>query len=127
MEILILTGWCDADRTSFPLTRRSVTGYFVQFGDSPISWKTRKQPIVSRLSAEAEYRSLAMLTHELIWLKRLLANMGVITTKPTTVFSDSKSAIYITTNLVFHERTKHIEIALYFVQDEGVTETLRFT
>lgn len=119
-----IIGWCDVDWASFPLTRRLVTGYIVQLGDSPIYWKTRKQPTVSRSSAEAKYWSIAILTHELLWLRCLLENFGVITTKPSSVLCDSKSAIYISTNPVLHERTKHVELDLHFVRDEVIRKTI---
>ncbi|GJZ80444.1 retrovirus-related pol polyprotein from transposon TNT 1-94 [Tanacetum coccineum] len=57
---LQLRGWCDTDWAGCPLTRRSLTGWLVYLGDSPISWKTKKQHIVSLFSAEAEYRSMAL-------------------------------------------------------------------
>ncbi|GKA16810.1 retrovirus-related pol polyprotein from transposon RE2 [Tanacetum coccineum] len=60
---LQLRGWCDTDWAGCPLTRRSLTGWLVYLGDSPISWKTKKQHIVSRFFAEAEYRSMALTTY----------------------------------------------------------------
>lgn len=52
-----------------PLTCRSFTGWFVFLGHSPITWKTKKQHIVSRSSTEAEYRFMASITCEPKWLK----------------------------------------------------------
>ncbi|KAL1198691.1 Retrovirus-related Pol polyprotein from transposon TNT 1-94 [Cardamine amara subsp. amara] len=116
-----LNGWCDSDYASCPISRRSVTGYFVQLGKSPIAWKTIKQQTVSRSSAEAEYRAMADLTSELKWLKRILKDLGVDHVAPMRMFSDSKSAIYIATNPVFHERTKHIEVDCHVVRNEIVS------
>ncbi|GAA0177689.1 transmembrane signal receptor [Lithospermum erythrorhizon] len=54
---------------SCPIMRRSVSGWIVFIGSSPISWKTKKQVTVARSSAEAKYRSMASVTCELKWLK----------------------------------------------------------
>lgn len=92
----------------------------MQLEDSPISWKTRKQQTVSKSSAEAEYHAMSFLTSELKWLNQLLTALGISHDKPMVICCDSKSGIYIATNPVFHERTKHIEIDCHFVRDEIV-------
>ncbi|XP_015089726.1 uncharacterized protein LOC107032655 [Solanum pennellii] len=72
-----LTGFCDADWVVCPNTRRSVAGFILKFGDSLISWKSKKQNTVSRSSAEAEYRSLATLTAEIVWVNNLFHELEV--------------------------------------------------
>ena len=85
--------------------------------NASIHW-TKKQHTMSRSSAEAEYRSMATTTCELKWLKGLLSTLGVMHSNPMHLYCDSQTALHIAANLVFHERTKHIEVDCHFVRDE---------
>ncbi|CAL9233873.1 unnamed protein product [Arabidopsis halleri] len=120
-----LNGWCDSDWDSCPLSHRSTTGWIVQLGSSPVSWKTKKQNTSSASSAEAEYRAMNAVTKELLFLKNLLHELGVDHEGPMTISCDSKPAIHISNNPVFHERTKHIELDCHFVRDEIVKGVIK--
>ncbi|GJX46219.1 putative RNA-directed DNA polymerase, partial [Tanacetum coccineum] len=87
-----------------------------------------KQTVVARSSAEAEYRAMASVTCEVMWLVNLFRDLKIDVTKPIAIFCDNKAALQIASNPVFHDKTKHFEIDLHFIRDkiiEGVIKPLK--
>ena len=87
-------------------------------GSSLVIWKSKKQVTIAASSSEAEYQALALATREAQWLSYVLKDLGAPLGKPVNLYCDSKSTIYIATNPVFHERTKHIETNCHIVRDK---------
>ena len=79
-------------------------------GGNLVSWKSKKQNVVARSSAEAEYRAMAVATCEFIWIKQLLLELKFRNTQQMKLCCDNQEALHIASNPVFHERTKHIVI-----------------
>ncbi|KAJ0752905.1 putative RNA-directed DNA polymerase [Helianthus annuus] len=113
-----ISGFVDSDWGKCTMTRKSVTGFGIFLGETLVSWKSKKQGVVSRSTAEAEYRAMCSATCEVMWIKNILSELNVVCTLPVRLFCDSKSAISISQNPVFHERTKHFELDLHFLREK---------
>jgi transposase InsO family protein len=115
---LRIEGYTDADWAGSPSDRKSTTGYCTFIGGNLVTWRSKKQSVVARSSAEAEYRAMAHTTCELTWLRTVLQEFGLLTQGPTPLYCDNQAAIHIASNPVFHERTKHIEVDCHFVRSK---------
>ena len=119
-----LVVYTDADWAGCPDTRKSTLGYAVFLGGNLVSWSKRRNT-VSRSSAEAEYRAVANGVAEATWLRQLLLELHALLRRATLLYCDNISAVYMTSNPIQHQRTKHIEVDLHFVRERVAIGDLR--
>ena len=107
---LNVKGYTDADWDTSPDDKRSTLGYCTFVRDNLVTWRSKKQLVVARSSAKAKYRAMALGVCELLWVNKVMEELGFPRKWPILLYSDSKVAISIAGNPVQHDRTKHIEI-----------------
>jgi hypothetical protein len=90
------------------MIKKSTSGYLVSFG-------YLKQRTVARSSTEAEYKSLADGTTEVIWLQYLLTDLQIPSASAPIIWCYNFGATYLSVNHIFHSYTKHVEVDYYFV------------
>ena len=115
---LSLTAFIDLDWADDPMDRRSTVGLIVFLGNNPITWQSKKQTIVTRLSTKAEYRAMANCTTDLTWVRLVLKDLGIYFHSPPTIWYDNLSALALASNPVFHARTKHVEVDYHFIREK---------
>ena len=109
-------GYCDSDFAGDLDKSRSTSGYVFTVGGNAVSWRSCLQSVVALATTEAEYMALSEAVKEAIWIKGLISDMGFNQEKAT-VWCDSQSAICLSKNNTFHERTKHVARKYHFIRD----------
>ncbi|XP_021305441.1 uncharacterized protein LOC110431073 [Sorghum bicolor] len=113
-----------ADWAGCPDDTRSMGGFAVYLGCNIVSWCARKQATMSRSSTEAEYKSVANATAEVMWIQKLLDELGIPHPQAACLWCDNIGAKYLSASPVFHARTKHIEIDYHFVREQVAAKRL---
>ena len=108
--------YVDSDYAGDLDKRRSMIGYIFTLSRCAISWKATLQSTTVLSTTEAEYMSVAELVKEAIWLRSLVDSLG-LKQDITVVYCDSQSAIHLSRNQLYHERTKHIDVRYHFLRE----------
>ena len=103
-------------------TRRSITGYVFKLGSRIIYWCNKRQPTISLSTREAKYRTAARAAQECTWLKLLMKDWHKKVDYSTPLQCDNKYVIRLVENLMFHGRTKHVEVQCHFIRDKVLKE-----
>ena len=124
-----LWGYVDSDWAGCPDDRRSTSGYVLMLNGAAISWRSKRQSVHALSSAEAEFIAASSVVQEVIYLRRLLAELGFPQTSPTSIFADNETCIRWSRGAVGgSERAKHIDLRKHFVHaasEQGILELVK--
>lgn len=119
MEPDEMLAYCDADFAGCETTAKSTTGNVILYGNGPVSYRSNRQSLVTLNSTEAELVGLCTTTKDVINLRSLANELGMISDKPTPVLCDNQSTIKISTNIKSLQRTRHLRSQAAFVMEQG--------
>ncbi|CAI7905135.1 unnamed protein product [Closterium sp. NIES-54] len=102
---LFLTAFSDASYASEPEDMPSVGGFIFYIGGGPTAWESKKQVDQALSSVESEYMALFRAVREIVWQRRLLAELGEEQQGPTPLYCDSHGAVALAKNPVLHGLT----------------------
>ncbi|XP_020577796.1 uncharacterized protein LOC110022962 [Phalaenopsis equestris] len=112
-----LVGYSDSDWAGDMDDRKSTTGFVFFIGDTAFTWMSKKQPIVTLSTCEAEYVAATSCVCHAIWLRNLLKEISLPQEEAIKICIDNKSAIALAKNPVFHDRSKHIDMCYHYIRE----------
>ncbi len=113
-ELVVYT---DADWAKDTNDRKSRTGMLLMLNSSPIQWKSKKQSVVARSTAEAEYLAAATGARELVWLMNLLSECNLKTKQKPTLFTDNQAIFKILENATSSKRLRHLDLPYHEIRN----------
>ena len=112
-----LVGFSDSDWGGSIDDMRSTSGYYFTLGSSVFSWSSKKQETVAQSTVEAEFIAATAAVNQALWLRKILMDLNLEQKESTKIFVDNQAAIAISHNPVFHGKTKHFNIKLFFLRE----------
>jgi hypothetical protein len=109
--------FADADWAGDCADRKSISGWVAKINGDPISWSSKKQSVVALSTAEAELYAEAAAIQEVMWVRSMLAELGLGSKAASTVHGDNQSTIAVSKNGVLSQRTKHVDVKYHFITD----------
>jgi len=97
--------------------QKSISGFVIMLGDSPLSWSSKQQAVVTLSSCKAEYLSTSHCTKDILWFRNLFAELSFPQTSTTILLCDNQGTISCTHDPHGHTRMKHIDIHTHFIRD----------
>ncbi len=94
------------------------------FGSGAVSWSSKKQPTVALSNTKAEYKGVTIVACEVVWLQKLLSDLGQSVNGHVIIYCDNISSILFANNPVYHVRTKHIEVHYHFIRKKILTKEI---
>jgi len=94
------------------------------FKSGAVSWSSKKQPTIELSSMEAEYRAPTIVACEVAWLQKLLSDLGQSVDAHVVICCDNINNILLANNLVYHARTKHIEVHYHFIREKVLAKEI---
>ena len=126
-DVSNIEGYTDSDWAGDQTDRISTSGYFTFVEGNLVTWRSKKQKVVARPSAEAEFRVMAHGVCELLWIRSVLKDLGIEYEKPMSLHCDNKAAIEIAQNPIQHDRTKHVEVDRQFIKENLDQNIIQFS
>jgi len=116
LPLNVLKAYADADWAACTDARRSYTGYVIMLNGAAVSWKTQQQSSVATSTAEAEFVSASKCSDDVLWLRRVLADLDVPQSGPTPLLEDNRACRLLSENPI-HSRSRHIDLRVMALRE----------
>lgn len=112
-----MRAYTDSDFAGDIDSGRITSGYVFLLSNAAVAWSSKKQPIVTLSTTEAEYVAASVCATQSLWMKRILSSLSQTKEECVTILCDNSSSIKLSKNPVLHGRTKHIQVRFHFLRE----------